>query len=253
MKKYSVLTFIMNDYEMVREPLEVSNDAEYIMVTDDPNLKSDKWTIKYLPEWLKDADGFTKSFYVRYHPFEFVNTDTCVVLDGSIQIKKPLDKLITDFEQSGKDCLLMVHWCLDNIQNEYGVWVNQRGYPVEQAKKTFAFFKALGYTRDYKGSFEAGFKIVKKCKAIDTLHDFVYNCLEKLGTDKLHIDRVDQGILTAVINTNFTDLKIMPATHQIIQNDYMTYYHHHTWNAYPVPIKNKLYLFNQPVNVYYLK
>lgn len=250
--KYSILTFIMNDYEMVREPLEISDNAEYILVTDDLNLKSEKWTIKYLPEWLKEADGFTKSFYVRYHPFEFVNTDTCIVLDGSIQIKKSLDKLMTDFYESGKDCSLMVHWNMLNVWDEYTYWVNVRNYPIEQARKTFAFFNAIGYTKDYKGAFEAGFKIVKKCSIINSLHDFVYACLEKLG-DKLHVDRVDQGILTAIINTNFTELKIMPITHQIIQNDYMTFYHHHTWNPCLVKITKQLFLFNKPVNVYELR
>jgi hypothetical protein len=242
----------MDGYEMVREPEELSENAEYILVTDDPTLKSDKWTIKLIPEWLKEADGFTKSFYIRYHPFEFVNTNTCIVLDGSIHIKKSLDKLITDFYDSGKDCMFMVHWCLDNIMQEYPVWVNQRGYPAKQANKVFAFFVACGYLKTYKGAFEAGFKIVKNCDSVNKLHNFVYTSLELLG-DKLHVDRVDQGILTAIMNTKFTDIAMMPCTHQIIQNDYMTYYHHNTWDAYPVPIKKNLFLFNEPVNVYYLK
>lgn len=254
MKKYSVLTFIMNNYDLVREPFEISDDAEYVLVTDNPNLKSNKWQIKLIPDWLKNADGFTKSFYVRYHPFEFVNTDICMVLDGSIQIKKSLDKLYNDFIKSNNDCLFMVHYCQINIINEYGYWVTQRNYPKEQVNKTFAFFKAIGYDKSYKGSFEATFKIVKKCSSIENLHNFVYKCLEKIGVDNLHIERVDQGILTAVINTNFTDLKILPATHQIIQNNYMTYCHHNTNKSYPVKVDYKnLYLFNKPVKVYTLE
>ena len=97
MAKYSVLTFVFNDYDFIREPLELSNDCEYILVTDNKDIKSTKWNIKYLPKEYENASGFTKSFYVRYHPFEFVSTDVCIVLDGSNQIKKPLDKLVNDF------------------------------------------------------------------------------------------------------------------------------------------------------------
>ena len=45
--KYSVLTFIFGDYEIVREIKEPSPDAEYILVTDNHNLKSDTWKIVY--------------------------------------------------------------------------------------------------------------------------------------------------------------------------------------------------------------
>ena len=49
-------------------------------------------------------------------------------------------------------------------------------------------------------------------------------------------------------------LKMLPATHQIIQNDYMTYCHHNTNKPYPVNVDYKnLYLFNKPVKVYTLE
>ena len=41
MEKYSVLTYIIGDYEIVHEVKEKSPNAEYILVTDNPNIKSD--------------------------------------------------------------------------------------------------------------------------------------------------------------------------------------------------------------------
>ena len=42
MKKYSILTFNFNNYEIFREPLEVDPECEYVYVTDNPNFKSNR-------------------------------------------------------------------------------------------------------------------------------------------------------------------------------------------------------------------
>lgn len=248
--KYSILTYLFNDYDIVREPLEISAEAEYILVTDNPALKSDKWTIKMMPDFLKNADGFTKSFYVRYHPFEFVKTDTCIVLDASLHIKKNLNFLINDFLNSGDDLCLSVHWNMLNSWNEYNYWVNYRNYPIEQARKSAALMKALGYSPNYKGCFEATFKIQKNNKINSEINDFVWKCLVKLG-DENHVDRVDQSILSAVMNTQFENVKVFPITRSLYQSDYVMAYEHHCTKELRINLwQNQYYLFNKPVNLY---
>lgn len=49
-KKYSILTYIIGDYEFPREILEKDPDTEYILVTDNPKIKSDTWTVVQLDE-----------------------------------------------------------------------------------------------------------------------------------------------------------------------------------------------------------
>ena len=66
-KKYSILTYIFGNYEFVREPLEIDEDCEYILVTDNISLKSKTWKIIYLQD-VKLTNSFDKSLYVRYHP-----------------------------------------------------------------------------------------------------------------------------------------------------------------------------------------
>lgn len=39
--KYSVVAFIFGDYENVHEILEKDDDVEYLLITDNKNLKSD--------------------------------------------------------------------------------------------------------------------------------------------------------------------------------------------------------------------
>ena len=253
MAKYSVLTFVFNDYDFIREPLELSNDCEYILVTDNKDIKSTKWNIKYLPKEYENASGFTKSFYVRYHPFEFVSTDVCIVLDGSNQIKKPLDKLVNDFLNSNKDICLNLHWCQTSPYNEYSYWLNTRNYDYNQFIKNIAMVKALGLKPDYKGCFEASFFIWKKSKLSYEIQDFIYKCLEKISPDNMHLDRLDQSILSAVINCIFTDISIFPVTHQVLQSNYIQFYLHHSWTPFIGKINfNNLWLRNKKIEVYTL-
>jgi hypothetical protein len=46
MSRYSVLTFIIGQgYEKVHELLHKQDDVDYVLVTDDPSLKSSTWRV----------------------------------------------------------------------------------------------------------------------------------------------------------------------------------------------------------------
>ena len=47
--KYSILTFIFNGYDMVRTPLFVDNDVEYVLVTDKP-MEHPVWNVVVDPD-----------------------------------------------------------------------------------------------------------------------------------------------------------------------------------------------------------
>lgn len=254
MKKYSILTFNFNNYEILREPAEVDDDCEYVLVTDDKSISSKTWDIKYLSDEFNNADGFTKSFYVRYHPFEFVNTDVCICIDGSVNINKSLNKLYNDFVSSNADMSLMVHYCACTPYNEFPYWINCRNYDQNQAAKSMAFLREIGLNQNYKGYFETGFKICKNNTICNALHDFTYERLCKVGKDKNHIERVDQAIFSAIVNTQFTNkIKVFPVTRQIIQNNYLTYCFHGTNKPLIVQIDyDNLWMFNNKIKVYVL-
>ena len=248
---YSIVTFVFGDYELLREPLEISPDCDYIVVTDNHKLSSNIWRIKYLPDCMNAADSISKSMYVRYHPFEFASTNTCVVIDGSILLKKSLNYVISEFNKSNADCALMLHWLHNNARKEYYEWVEQRNYPMEQCMKCQAFMDAIGYTDDTKGAFEAGFKIQRNNVINNMLNTFVYKTLELIGDGALHVERLGQGILSAIVHTKFSMLKVFPVTHQIIQSQYMQYFQHRTPNPITVCVKPECsYLFNRKVDVF---
>ena len=64
--RYSVVTAIFgHGYEKLREVKLLDSDAEYICVTDDPDLKSDTWQVKQVPG-IGTEDPFAKLFEARY-------------------------------------------------------------------------------------------------------------------------------------------------------------------------------------------
>lgn len=224
--KYSILSFSFGNYEELREPEEIDEECEYIFVTDNKKLKSDKWNIVYLNETFNDMNSITKTFYVRYHPFDFVNTDTVIILDGSMRIKKSLSKLYNDFIMKNVDCALGT-W-IESVASQDGMyhyWLTSRGYPKENYIRNRALCKAL----KFNGAdvfHETGYMIYKNtqiCK--DFLFD-VWLSINEISENKNALDRLDQTIFNAVLYSLYPEMKVLNLSRQIIQSDYIKYESH---------------------------
>lgn len=97
MENYTVLTYIIGDYETVHE-LEfdpaTTPHVEYLLVTDNKDLKSDTWKVIYDDSLVNDdLKPFDKVFGIRYNLFKYATNDICIRIDGSIGINKPLDDM----------------------------------------------------------------------------------------------------------------------------------------------------------------
>lgn len=227
--RYTVLTYIFNHYENLKEILEKDPEAEYICVTDDPDLTSDTWNVVY-DERLLEISPFNKTFFVRYHPFEYANSDIVVKIDGSIEVKKSLKDIIDAFEDKEEqyDIGLMVHPERDDIIDEYVVWIKTRKYPIENAQRALVMMESLGYDFKTKGLYQLCFSIERRDWLCTTLDDIVYSFLEYLSDGK-DIDRLDQTVFTFVINKLFPTAKVMPVSEKLITNsEYFSWYLHNS-------------------------
>lgn len=83
MKRYTVLTYIFNGYEFVHEVGEKDPEADYVLVTDDPNLTSETWRVVYSS--TPGYSPFAKCYDERFHPFRYADTPIVVRVDGSIE------------------------------------------------------------------------------------------------------------------------------------------------------------------------
>ena len=114
--RYTVLTYIFNGYERVHEIGEKDPDAEYILVTDDANLKSDTWQVIHDP--MPRHSVFGKCYEWRFHPFRYAKTPVVIRVDGSIEIRKPLTAFVDQLERGDYDRCMMIHPHRDNFPKE---------------------------------------------------------------------------------------------------------------------------------------
>ena len=81
--KHTVLCYIINKYEIVHEVLEKDPEAEYLLVTDDPDLKSETWHVIYDKD-LEGLSTFDKCYAIRFNLFKYAASDICIYIDANI-------------------------------------------------------------------------------------------------------------------------------------------------------------------------
>ena len=253
--KYTVLTYIINNYEFVHEIDEKDPEADYILVTDDENLKSDTWTIIYDPQ-LKSLSPLDACYSIRYNVFNYAKTDICIYLDSNIKIKKSLRRLIDIFEDKKYDMAMMPHPLNSEFVSEFKNWINWRKYPVKQAEKFFRLLASVNYPLDYKGLFQGCFKIVRNNKINKDFEQLTMAFMKYLGEDK-EIERIDQTVYTLILNLWFNNLNILPLSEQILRSDWMCWYWHNSNKPnmnifYDIEKSDVKWMFNKQVQCLYL-
>ena len=243
--RYTVLTYIFGDYECVHEVKEKDPEADYVLVTDNPNLTSKTWRV-VRDRLLDDKIVWEKCYEVRFHPFRYCSTEIVVRLDGSIGINKPLTPLLDEFERGEYDRCLMIHPRRNTMPDEYHVWVHHRDYPQEQAERCLGFMAWLGYDLGYKGLFQGCFEILRKCPLNLLVNDMTFDLLRYLAGDG-HIQRVNQTILSFVINHFFSgSLKVMPISEKVVYGEMMTWYEHNSNKPQTQLCMIEPWMFNKP-------
>lgn len=255
--RYTILSFIIGkNYELLHEIEQSQNDVEYLMITDDPDLKSDTWKIIYDQDLLQYKTPFERCFRIRYNVFKYCSTDTCITIDGSIQVKGSLDKLIDVFNDGKYDICLMPHPLWPNITTEYNAWIQMRNYPINQANNAMKFFSNISYDFNYKGLFQLCFSIKRKTSFTKKLDNLVFACLEYLS-DENNFERLDQTIFTCIMNKFFNNKKVLPVSEQIVRSYALQWYWHKSNKPnmnifYKENEDDMKYMFNQLVVCYQL-
>ena len=249
-KRYTVLTYIIGEYEPVHEIGEKDPDAEYLLVTDNPEIKSETWDV-IVDKKLQGPAPFDKCCSIRYNSFRYCHTDICLRIDASVQIYRSTKWLIDEFEKGMYHMALMPHPLRNDIRDEYAVWVNTRNYPREQAERCLEAMEARGYDFAYRGLFQTGFAIMRRSELTRKLNQEVFDWLKELGADG-KIERLDQTVFSCVVNMEYSNLKVMPVSEQIFHSEMMVHCYHGADVENAVPPYDLFepdvkYLFNKPV------
>lgn len=250
MYKYSVLTYIIGDYECVHEIKEKDPEAEYVLVTDSVNLTSDTWEVKYITNQHPE-DNFDLLFKIRYNPFDYVSNDVVVKIDGSMEVNKSLQPIVKKFNEERYDIALLFHPTRSTLLEEYTAWVQIRGYDIEQANKVLNFLAAFeGYdVKNYKGLYQYNFMIQRNTKVNEDLNRMTYALIKYLAPAGKQIDRLDQTVGSFVINKYFNNMKIMWWDERICHSKFFTWYAHNSNTPYAFGgVKDlcKPFAFNKP-------
>ena len=244
--KYTVLTYIFNDYEIVHEIGEKDPEAEYLLITDDKNLQSLTWTVVY-DESLTKMSAFGRNYFVRLHPFRYAHTDVVVRMDGSIGLRKPLTALVQAFNDGKYDRCLMIHPDRNTFVEEVDVWCKTRDYSLKVAARFLNMAEQMGYKLKYKGLYQGCFEIVRKGEINRDINNLTYGLMQYTGGDD--IDRLDQHVTSLVINHFFSSkLKAMTVSEALVTDGkLMQWYYHKSDN--PIQMKHDTIqpvLFNKP-------
>lgn len=248
--KYTVISYNMNGYELIHPVLEKSPNAEYIMVTDDPNLKDELGTWKVVCDHSLTGSPFDKVMQVRHNPWKYCDTDIVVKVDGSVGINMNLDPIIDKFVDGGYDMSLMLHPSRYTMVEEYSAWVQIRGMKPEHANKVLSFMYGMeGYdVEHYKGLCQLCFQIQTKNELNTISNMMTYSLLKYLGDGD--VERCDQAVLSFILQKYFSNAKIMWVDNTIYDGRYFTWYAHNSNTPLIIPPKPMLvapYWNNKPL------
>lgn len=257
--KYTVLSFIIGrGYETLHEIQHPQDDVEYLMVTDDPELKSSTWRVVYDEDLLKLKTGFERCFAIRYNVFKYCSTDICITIDGSIEVSGSLDALVEKFNSGNYDICLMPHPLWADFISEYQAWIKMRSYPVEQAQRFFKFLESARYDLRYQGLFQLCFSLKRRSETTDAIDAMTMSILKYLSIGQSQFERLDQTVFSFVMNRYFSNLKVLPVSEQIVRSYALTWYWHKSNNKnmnafYDINKPDMKFVFNKEMECMYLK
>lgn len=242
--KYTILSFNFGEYDLMREPKVIDPDAEYIFVTDRP-AKSSRWKVIVDPK-LVNRNPIYSTYYVRYHPFEYANTDTVITLDASIHLNDSLAPIVKEFLPH-EYVVILTNYRTD--EDKLKQWTVQLPRMSKlDADRITAFVKKFNQ-ENWKGSIGRAFIAQKNTPTVNRFNRHVWRYLLALGQYGIP-NRQDEIVAHKLLDQYKDKLDLFLVSIQLIQSTYMTYYGHKTQN--PVtPYKNYdqyYYLCNLPVS-----
>lgn len=206
---YTIIQVNTNGYDRVFECNDLEATERLLFTDVAHNVKNWK-QIKI--DSNKDYP-FDEVFKIRWNPFEFINTDYVVWIDGSIKINSSVKRYVEMMIKSGADFATLKHPCRDNISAEYCEWCRIRNYDKLKAFKWMAHMEENGWNPKNKGLYQVGVCIFKNTNRVKEFCKAVIEELHNFNGD--HLERLDQTVVTYLLKTKFKDLKILELSERI--------------------------------------
>ena len=252
MKKYSVITFLFNNYDLLREPLIIDENADYYCLSDDKNLSSKTWNCIYIEEFdTNSLLGTQKTFMAKYSFLKYIPNDYeyFITIDASIEVADNLSPIIKMMEENNFNIGLSMHNYRNVWDDEYKLWIEKRGLLPKYKEIFDDFSRKNGFDPSSKtGLIECTMKIYKNEFVVKSFIEDVYSVLKTINNFE---DINDQCYFTCVLSWHINNFKPLYFCRQLYCNSkYFNLYCHKTnrliFNEVTVE-KNPNFLFGENV------
>lgn len=125
MNKRVVYTCVTGGYENIIDPSFVQSDFDYVCFTDQTNTNSKVWSIRPIPDSLKDLSPVKQQRIIKICPHLFLPQYTSsIYVDGSIDITGNLNDFLSKYCNSDKSVYIRRHPTRNCIYEEAVACIN---------------------------------------------------------------------------------------------------------------------------------
>ena len=245
-ERYTVMTYIMGDYEKVHEVVQKSPRTRYLLITDREDLRSETWEVICDKTLLGGAVNKTR--YVKWHPWNYTDDEVVVMIDGSIGVNGPLDEVIDAFQ--GHDLCMMIHPERNTVKEEMEAWMQWRGLEPNDAERQLSLMEQSGYNiNSYRGLYQCCFRTMRRTPQVRRYFETVAGILLLCGK---HGDYAtpEQVLASFVLNKLFCTLPVLWVSERLVNSKYLSWYFHNSDIRLVHRDLIPFYAFNKPVNVW---
>ncbi len=231
--KVIVYTCITGNYDSVVELDHKEDNIEYLLFTNNKNLKSNTWKIKYIDE---DLDDWTLCRKVKIQYYKYLpKHDVSIYIDGAIKILKPISIFLkTECDLNNYDFIGFKHQQRDCIYDELKANILCRKETVENCKKIEKFLLSESYPH-HNGLLESTVIIRKDVKSVRKLVDDWFYMVKNysrrdqlsfnycLWKNKFSMQQIDMYVFDNKYFKHIGHLKPQYVTYRVLFEDVCNY------------------------------
>lgn len=226
--KYTILTCLFGDYDILKEPEETDPNAEYICITNREDLQSNIWKI-IIDNDFDDNDNFLqRSFKVKYDRlFNYISPESKYVirLDASIIIHQSLYDIIKYIDENNYEMCLMLHTECNDLIDEYNRWESLRNHPKIFKDTFIRKMSDVGFNINNKGLIETTFQIYKTSDKVKNIVKEISNIIKETSN---YNDNNDQCYYTYIMYNHINEVNTLFVNRQIISSKYLDLCYHYS-------------------------
>lgn len=211
-----VYSAITGDYDDVKEPEYINPNLDYILFTDNPNLKSNVWDVRLIAR-EKDLDSVRMARKIKILGHEYLaDYDYSIWVDGKIGIIGDLEEYVQKY-RSREPILCFNHYINDCIYEEFDVCTYLKKDSIDIMQKQIDRYRSEGYP-EHNGLIESAILV----------RDFHDKKLQKVMKDWW--SEIINGSRRDQLSFNYAcwknDFLYDTTDLYIYINDYVKLYHH---------------------------